>query len=1242
LVRGPDGQEARHGVTVLQPDWRGTLLTSYAEVIPGGSAKYRISIAGLDGFDGTATFSAESVPTGWSVTLPSLRAGESGDIEVRSAIDAGLGEYVIGIIGSGGKPFSVIAKVVQSAPAPHISSLSKAYGSTGDEIQIIGYGFGADGSARIGSLEMTVLSRGDNLISALIPNTAATGNITVVRDGISSNGIAFVIKNRGFTLRPEETRLALSPGERRDVSLAVTGYADAATLQVLTQAPISASLDKTVVVPNATAKLSLSVDAGAANETYTVSVTGTSRDFTTSVAVTIVVGDAFQIVTESLPSGMSDVEYTTQLQAKNASGEVVFSIADGELPSGLSLSASGEVYGRPIETGEKALTIRAQDASGHADRKNYTLRIEENAWAQSDKDGGRTRYNPTGSPADSRKKWTSAPITGAREILTGAERVFVMAGDGIRCLERESGGVLYRIPGSHSWFAYSGGRLYALKSSGGLSAIDPNTGNELWAREEVTSVTTDGDTILAETPEALLKLDARDGSLLSTLASRMLSPNSAIWRKGKAYEIRGRALVELTDAAKTVHEELSGSVVCAAADENGFALLTEGGEIVLLNGNYVEMERRAIGIFAPAGVSLSESAIIVADGSGTREFARQTLEQSWARGERGAVATGKEKAFVSGQSGVVAVNRYDGSQIWTVEGERKAIALAGEKLFLATSDGRIECYNAPNNIFPPDTVIVLQPDTPDGTDGWYRIRPEMKVQSTDRETYVSKTMMKVGAGEWKRYEGAEILAEGDYSVQAYGVDSDSYRGETASLRVRSDETAPESVMIRTQNYGQNGWSLGAVTVTLSATDAVSGVDRIDVTKDSGSAQWYTNPLDFTEEGAHSLRWNAVDKAGNTEAERTESILIDLFDPTVSATQRSEKGITLVTLEATDSGSGIERVEYMLDSGAAVSYQNPIALTERGTHEILYRALDKAGRSSAWKKTTAIVRPGGGGKNDLIAWLEVGAARQERDIIKAHGEHSPIYAGLPKNAANTIKALPRYLEGSQYILLEVNDRGETVEPFARFWLKSDALVYVAKNALSNADMAGWTRLEQGYPIAGVNYFPGGADIYMKRYPGGSMVEIPALKGQPGSYANLIFVDESRKVTVKILSPIASHTYRSNQAIPLLALSIPQEGGLRDPEWFKAVWSVKDGTGEKPLDSLIYRAPAVNTEISLSFYARIVEPDGKIMGEDSVTIKVKKFAAVTLFRQNSTFGPWTWAAGMIGRGIRDETGPLERRM
>jgi Fe-S cluster biogenesis protein NfuA len=91
------------------------------------------------------------------------------------------------------------------------------------------------------------------------------------------------------------------------------------------------------------------------------------------------VGVAFvqqlKITTTSLPAGLVGQVYSHTLQATGGTGRV-WSIANGSLPAGLSLSSSGVISGTPTVAGASSFTVRVEDGSGQSDTRSLSLTVE--------------------------------------------------------------------------------------------------------------------------------------------------------------------------------------------------------------------------------------------------------------------------------------------------------------------------------------------------------------------------------------------------------------------------------------------------------------------------------------------------------------------------------------------------------------------------------------------------------------------------------------------------------------------------------------------------------------------------------------------------------------------------------------------------------------------------------------------------------------------------------------------------
>ena len=174
-----------------------------------------------------------------------------------------------------------------------------------------------------------------------------------------------------------------------------------------------------------------------------------------------------------------------------------------------------------------------------------------------------------------------------------------------------------------------------------------------------------------------------------------------------------------------------------------------------------------------------------------------------------------------------------------------------------------------------------------------------------------------------------------------------------------DTTAPTVTGAVAGDRDQDGNYLGAATVTVTATDADSGVQTVEYQVDDTSFHPYTEPVRVTAIGDHAVQFRATDQAGNTSAVGSVSFRIvepgeeDTTAPVVTAALAGDRdgdgnyiGTATATLTATDSGSGVATIEYALDGAAFTAYANPIVVNAAGMHMLHYRATDAAGNTSA--------------------------------------------------------------------------------------------------------------------------------------------------------------------------------------------------------------------------------------------------------------------------------------------------------
>ncbi|MFI1921739.1 MULTISPECIES: OmpL47-type beta-barrel domain-containing protein [unclassified Streptomyces] len=178
-----------------------------------------------------------------------------------------------------------------------------------------------------------------------------------------------------------------------------------------------------------------------------------------------------------------------------------------------------------------------------------------------------------------------------------------------------------------------------------------------------------------------------------------------------------------------------------------------------------------------------------------------------------------------------------------------------------------------------------------------------------------------------------------------------------------DTTPPATAAQVTGTQNAQGEYVGSASVAIEATDdGGSGVDGIQYAVGT-AGDWipYTAPVVVDQVGSHQVRYRAFDKAGNVSAEKTVAFTVvappsdDTTPPDTSGTVSGEQNpdgtyidMATVTVSASDTGSGVNTIEYAVGSGAWQPYTAPVMVHQVGTHTVRYRATDKAGNAAAEK------------------------------------------------------------------------------------------------------------------------------------------------------------------------------------------------------------------------------------------------------------------------------------------------------
>jgi hypothetical protein len=210
-----------------------------------------------------------------------------------------------------------------------------------------------------------------------------------------------------------------------------------------------------------------------------------------------------------------------------------------------------------------------------------------------------------------------------------------------------------------------------------------------------------------------------------------------------------------------------------------------------------------------------------------------------------------------------------------------------------------------------------------------------------------------------------VSAQGATTVSYRSVDAAGNAETAKTATIRIDKTLPALSLDADASY------TGSATIHASATDALSGLDRVELKLDGGS--WTTaTQISTSVLGAHTLYARAFDVAGNErDVSATFSVsAIPVPDPTAPLTTISGvpagwvKGdVTFnltasvaeaaASLTAADAGSPTAvSTFYGLNAPASSAYSAPVTVSAQGATTVSYRSVDAAGNAET-AKTAAI-------------------------------------------------------------------------------------------------------------------------------------------------------------------------------------------------------------------------------------------------------------------------------------------------
>ncbi len=175
--------------------------------------------------------------------------------------------------------------------------------------------------------------------------------------------------------------------------------------------------------------------------------------------------------------------------------------------------------------------------------------------------------------------------------------------------------------------------------------------------------------------------------------------------------------------------------------------------------------------------------------------------------------------------------------------------------------------------------------------------------------------------------------------------------------VLADGIAPSSHLkfVKISSIKKNGKAVyGAGTaISLSGTDAVSGIDAFYYSVNGQNYEQYKAPVTFNTAGDYTVKYFASDRVGNVEEDNIISFTIDSEAPStlclITGVKLGDENIvsslSKLHFESTDNYVGVKRIFFTLNDGKEQLYNGkniPVAHLEDGKYTLKFYAEDNVG------------------------------------------------------------------------------------------------------------------------------------------------------------------------------------------------------------------------------------------------------------------------------------------------------------
>jgi hypothetical protein len=215
-----------------------------------------------------------------------------------------------------------------------------------------------------------------------------------------------------------------------------------------------------------------------------------------------------------------------------------------------------------------------------------------------------------------------------------------------------------------------------------------------------------------------------------------------------------------------------------------------------------------------------------------------------------------------------------------------------------------------NDTTPPVTTATLDPPEPN-ENGWYRTMVWVTLNATDNESGVNVTYYQINDEGWGIYTHSFFVPEyGFIVVEFYSIDNAGNAEIPKQVDFKVDIMDPMTFCSFDPPYpdGTNGWYISNITITLNATDDLSGVNVTCYTANGDPWKIYTSPFVIYNEMIFG--YYSIDNAGNQEHNPHHPIIrMDKEPPMIVLNKQVMFNKIVYIAVPSDNMSGVAYVEF---------------------------------------------------------------------------------------------------------------------------------------------------------------------------------------------------------------------------------------------------------------------------------------------------------------------------------------------